>query len=84
MTSSPSWEVVGAGHRSLVRTELPGAGYTGGDNDIAAQWAFAVATTWLSVLEESLIADLEQQVVDRVPGAQLGASDDDDAAEEAA
>lgn len=66
------WDVVGAGHRSLVRTELPGAGYTSGDNHIAAQWALAVATTWLNVLEGNPIPDLEQQVVARVPGAQLG------------
>lgn len=77
------WDVVGAGHRSLVRTELPGAGYTAGDNDIAAQWALAVATTWLNVLEENPITDLEKEVVARVPGAQLGAGDDDDVADEA-
>ena len=75
------WDVVGAGHRSLVRTELPGAGYTIGDKDYAAEWALAVATTWLNILEENPIGDLEQQVQSLVPAAQLGAGDEDDSGE---
>lgn len=76
------WDVVGTGHRSLVRTKLPGAGYRGGENGAAAEWALDVATTWLNLLEENPMTDLEQQVVSRVPGARLG-GDDDEVDEEA-
>ena len=81
--SAVDWDVAGAGHRSLVRTELPGAGYSAGENGAAAEWSLAVATTWLNLLEENPMSDLEQQVVSRVPGAQLGVGDDDEAGEEA-
>jgi hypothetical protein len=53
-------------------------GYISGDNDAAAQWALATATTWLELLQEDPLDDLEQLVAARVPGAQLGLSDDDD------
>jgi hypothetical protein len=73
-----NWDVVGTGHRSVVRTELVGAGYIAGDNELAAEWSLAAATTWLNVLEENPIADLEQLVAARVPGAQLGPGDDEE------
>lgn len=71
------WDMVGSGHRSLVRTVLAGAGYGSGDNDIAAEWALAAATAWLNVLEENPVADLERRVIDVVPNARLGSGDDD-------
>jgi hypothetical protein len=76
------WDARGPGHRSLVLTELPGAGYVSGDNDAAAEWSLTVATTWLDVLEGDPIGNLEQLVRARVPGAQLGPSDDEDAGDE--
>jgi hypothetical protein len=75
------WDSVGSGHRSVVYTELPGAGYGNGDNVKAAEWSLAVATTWFNVLAEYPIPDLEKLVANLVPGAQLGSIDDEDVAD---
>lgn len=80
--STVHWDLVGAGHRSFVRTELPGAGYSAGDVEVAAEWALTVSTAWLNILAENPINDLEQQVAERVPGAQLGEGGNNDDADE--
>lgn len=76
------WEVVGAGRRSLVRTELPGTGYVAGDVNAAAEWSVAVATAWLNVIADNPILDLEQLVATSIPGAQLGPGDEDEFADD--
>jgi hypothetical protein len=77
-----NWDSIGSGRRSVVRTELADAGYVAGDNDLAAQWSLAVATTWLNVLQENPIDDLVERVSAYVPGAQLGAGDEEEGTED--
>ena len=57
----------------------PGEGYDNGDNSKAAEWALTVATTWLIESPRTRFPTLTSSWPTEVPGAQLGAADDDDA-----
>lgn len=54
---------VGSGGREIVRAQLEGAGYEGGDVGAAAAWAEEVITTWLDIVREDPVLDLADQMV---------------------
>ena len=76
--SAVTWSAAGAGRREAVRIERPGAGYGGGDAQVAAEWAAGVVLMWLELLRDDPIEDLEQRVQAALPGQEVTASPEAD------
>lgn len=65
------WDAVGSGLRKVVRFEMPGGGYQGGDVVGVAAWASSCCTTLLELLRSDPLEALESEVALRLPGASV-------------
>jgi hypothetical protein len=72
------WDAIGAGQRKVIRFELPGAGYAGGDAAAAASWAEACCKALLAVFEAHPVADLAELVAERTGPHSSDDMDDDE------
>lgn len=70
------WEATGSGLRKVVRLELQGHGYVGGDVSTAGSWSALCCQTLLNVIRAHPIADLAGQVRARSPGSVLAPEGD--------
>lgn len=73
-----NWDVVGFGQRKAIRLERPGGGYLEGDAEEVAAWSVACCTSLLEVLRTEPVDDLEQLVIDRMPGSTISDAEADE------
>lgn len=76
--TSVNWDVVGFGQRKAIRLERPGGGYLVGDAEQVAVWSAACCTSVLELLRREPSDDLEEQVVERMPGSTISDSQEDE------
>jgi len=72
------WDAPGSGLRKVVRLELIGAGYVGGDADVAAAWSSECCRVVLELLRSNPMNNLADLVALRLPGSALRDPDDDE------